>query len=429
MSDGQQQRAEQYASLPIGVKWGEAISKERQQELQGYLDRWAAEADHGERKGPFDRDAPDALLGSLTGADIFWLCMLVMLEAAHDEDADLKAIMQGVRFHRLHLEGANLREAHLEGANFREAHLEGAELHEAHLEGAHLFEAHLEGAHLNSAHLEGAFLNSAHLEGAGLGGVHLEGARLFEAHLEGADLSAARLEGAHLESAHLEGADLRNASFDKTSHLNGAVLTDAQLDQTIFDNTDLSVVPWGRVLRLGEERIAQQSRDEKGQKKPPELRRDEYEDATCAYQRLATTLRAQGLSEEADYYTYRAKVMKRRLLWRQHRLGAYLLSGSLALMAGYGYRIQRIFAVYGLTVAVFAALFLIAGISAGHTALSFASAADAAQISLNAIHGRVFFAQFNLDTLQSWLATIESIFGIVIEGVFVAMLIQLFFGR
>jgi hypothetical protein len=49
------------------------------------------------------------------------------------------------------------------------------------------------------------------------------------------------------------------------------------------------------------------------------------------------------------------------------------------------------------------------------------------QISLNAIHGRVFFAQFHLDTLQSWLATAESVIGIVIEGVFVAMIIQRLF--
>jgi len=40
------------------------------------------------------------------------------------------------------------------------------------------------------------------------------------------------------------------------------------------------------------------------------------------------------------------------------------------------------------------------------------------------IHGRVFFTQWGLDTLQSWLATAESVIGIVIEGVFVAMLIQ-----
>jgi hypothetical protein len=56
-------------------------------------------------------------------------------------------------------------------------------------------------------------------------------------------------------------------------------------------------------------------------------------------------------------------------------------------------------------------------------------ALDSLQVSLNAIHGRVFFTQLGLDTLQSWLATAESIVGIAIEGVFVAMLIQRFFGR
>ena len=32
----------------------------------------------------------------------------------------------------------------------------------------------------------------------------------------------------------------------------------------------------------------------------------------------------------------------------------------------------------------------------------------AVEASLNAIHGRVFFAQFHLDTVQSWLATAAS---------------------
>jgi|SRR6516164_6092437 hypothetical protein len=49
------------------------------------------------------------------------------------------------------------------------------------------------------------------------------------------------------------------------------------------------------------------------------------------------------------------------------------------------------------------------------------------QISFNAIHRRVIFAQFALDTLQSWLATAESVIGVVIEGVFVAMIIQRLF--
>jgi hypothetical protein len=29
-----------------GIHWGDSISMERQQELQGYLDRWEAESDH-----------------------------------------------------------------------------------------------------------------------------------------------------------------------------------------------------------------------------------------------------------------------------------------------------------------------------------------------------------------------------------------------
>jgi hypothetical protein len=50
-------------------------------------------------------------------------------------------------------------------------------------------------------------------------------------------------------------------------------------------------------------------------------------------------------------------------------------------------------------------------------------------ISFTAIHGRVFLGQFGLDSPLSWIAGIEAVTGIVIEGVFVAMLIQRFFGR
>jgi hypothetical protein len=36
--------------------WGQSLRTERLEELEGYLDRWQAETDHGERKGPFDKD-------------------------------------------------------------------------------------------------------------------------------------------------------------------------------------------------------------------------------------------------------------------------------------------------------------------------------------------------------------------------------------
>jgi hypothetical protein len=47
-------QAEAQPAETTGDRWGDPISAERQAELQGYLDRWAAETDHGERAGPFD---------------------------------------------------------------------------------------------------------------------------------------------------------------------------------------------------------------------------------------------------------------------------------------------------------------------------------------------------------------------------------------
>jgi hypothetical protein len=47
--------------------YGQPLAPQRRQELQDLLDAWnAPDADHGERRGPFD-SAP------LTGADVPWL--------------------------------------------------------------------------------------------------------------------------------------------------------------------------------------------------------------------------------------------------------------------------------------------------------------------------------------------------------------------
>jgi hypothetical protein len=54
---------------------------------------------------------------------------------------------------------------------------------------------------------------------------------------------------------------------------------------------------------------------------------------------------------------------------------------------------------------------------------------EALLVSLTAIHGRVFITTFGLDSIQAWIAAVESGVGIVIEGVFAAMFIQRFFGR
>jgi hypothetical protein len=102
----------------VGKRWGDPISEERQTELQGYLDRWQAETDHGERKGPFDQ-GPGHLGVHLTGADVSWLAE----QSGRDESSYLPS---------LHLEGAILLGAHLEGAYLLGAHLEGAHLERAH---------------------------------------------------------------------------------------------------------------------------------------------------------------------------------------------------------------------------------------------------------------------------------------------------------
>ena|SRR5258708_15710625 len=98
---------------PPAPKWGDPISAKRQSELKAMLDAWdAPDADHSERKGPFDGVR-------LIGADAFWLSERSGRGAPYPVPD-------------LHLEGARLDGAHLEGADLTQAHLEGADLTQAH---------------------------------------------------------------------------------------------------------------------------------------------------------------------------------------------------------------------------------------------------------------------------------------------------------
>ncbi|HEV8193450.1 MAG TPA: hypothetical protein VGP82_18460 [Ktedonobacterales bacterium] len=156
---------------------------------------------------------------------------------------------------------------------------------------------------------------------------------------------------------------------------------------------------------------------------------NDIENVVWANRQVAVLLRAQGLNEQGDRFAYRAQVCQRAVLRKQRKLGGYLFSLLLAALAGYGYRLGRIVVAYALIFGVLAAASLASDEVSGQAPLTVPHAFDALQISLNAVHGRVVFAQFHLDTLHSWLATAEAIVGIGIEGVFVAMLIQHFFGR
>jgi hypothetical protein len=354
----------------VGKRWGDPISAERQAELQGYLDRWEAETDHGERRGPFDTGAGQGMGVSLTGADVSWL--------AEQEQAQFG--LKVSRFSAL-------------------SHLEGASLWGAHLEGAPLSHMHLEEVDLTYAHLEGATLDNAYLERAILIGAHLEAASLNEAGLEQADLS-----GAWLDSK----TDLSDAALDTQTKL-------GDIQWSGVGAVNLTRLPWDAIKKLGDEVGVRNSSSA-----------PDHERVVRAYRQVAAQLRAQGMSEVADRFLYRSQRWQRRVLWRQRKLGAYLFSVLLAVLAGYGYRLGRILVAYGLALVLFATSYYAIGQWFGGTSLS---PYESFIVSLTAIHGRVFITSFGLDSLQSLVAAIESVVGIVIEGVFVAMLIQRFFGR
>jgi hypothetical protein len=138
---------EQPADEPKNA-WGDAISEERQAELQGSLDRWKKEMDHGNRKGPFDRSNA-VVTTQLTGADINWLA----------EQASLNGDEPVITASNLHLEGARLNGAHLEGAALGYAHLEGADLSGTSFDKT---------AHLNGAVLTGALLDQVTFDNVNL---------------------------------------------------------------------------------------------------------------------------------------------------------------------------------------------------------------------------------------------------------------------
>jgi hypothetical protein len=335
--------------------YGQPIRAERQAKLQGYLDRWAGETDHGERKGPFDKESGQDTRVYLTGADVSWLAE----QSGRDEIGQVPNL-----------------------------HLEGAILYEAHLEGASLGGAHLEGANLGGAHLEGAFLYEAHLEGANLG----------EAHLDGTTLS-----GAWLDS--------------KT------VLSDAMLDkQTKFGDiqwsgvgaVNLTQITWNTVPTLGDEVDVNRRSSVLS-----------YEQVVRAYRQLAAQLRAEGMSEVADRFAYRAQVLQRRVLRRRRRWGAAFGSWLLDLISGHGYKPVRSLITYVLIICAFAGAYLL---NAQFTA-PYLTWDEALVLSVSSFHGRGFFTSgIALSDTLARLAAGEAIMGLLIEITFIATFTQRFFG-
>src|SRR6266480_4929340 len=180
------------------------------------------------------------------------------------------------------------------------------------LRGANLQKVDLRRFSLKWIDFRGANLRGAHLEGADLSGV-----KLRFTHLEGANLSKANLAG----DASLPPADLRGAFLDNTTNLSGVILGNekqcALLSGVHWEEVNLSVVDWSSVKMLGEELEARQVKKQDGKEKDRTEQISQYQIAVRANRQLAVSMQAQGMSDEASHFGYRAQKCKQRLLLLQ----------------------------------------------------------------------------------------------------------------
>lgn len=360
---------------------------------------------------------------SLSGAQL----QRANLSEARLERADLLgANLQGANLNGIRLEGASLRGAQLQGSDLECIQLQGVDLCEAQLQEADLSGADLSGANLMEAQLKKVNLDEAQLRGAYIGKADLEGANLRGAQLREADLSEAHLESTNFSEAQLQGANLRKVNLGDNQRT-GPRLADVQ-----WGDTNLTIInDWSQIIMLGDEQEARRWKMSEGRKTKQEREGEKkellekYRTAVRANRQLTSVLRDQGLNEEADHFAYRAQLLQRKVLWYQHEFGRWLFFMLLALLSGYGYRIWRILVAYGVVVSLFALTYFVIGMFyPPHLPLL-----QALLESITAFHGRVFLEQFNPNTPQIWFTAFEAIAGLIIEGVFIAMLIQRFFGK
>lgn len=272
-------------------------------------------------------------------------------------------------------------------------------------------------------------LSALHLEGAKLRGAHLERAALDFAHLEGASLRVTHLEETFLIEAHLEGANLYGVFLDAATDVSGALLTapngtiGPQLADVHWGGVNLTPVDWERTTTLRDEQLAEQRRDQKQADNPPktrETRIEEYKAAGRAYRLLFVALRNQGLTAPATRYHYRAEIMDRKAAWHAHQFGRWLFSWLLGTFAGYGDRLGRLFATYGTTVGLFAVAMLVVALQSG-AHLSLDTARDALVFSVTCFHGLgIQPPGLHLTDTLATLSGLEAIFGLLIEGLFIA---------
>jgi hypothetical protein len=141
---------------------------------------------------------------------------------------------------------------------------------------------------------------------------------------------------------------------------------------------------------------------------------------------LRAQLRAQGMSEQADRFTYRAQKLQQTRYRLQRRYGQWFFSWLLYLLVGYSYRPIRSLIAYVLVILSFAAAYFALG-GANGQALSWN---EAIVSSMTAFHGRGFFQiAFQPGDLQAAVAAAEAVIGLLIEITLIATFTQRFFAR
>jgi uncharacterized protein YjbI with pentapeptide repeats len=411
--------------------------------------------------------------------------------AANLAKADLSyAQLQGAHLSRATLDEAVLVEAHLEGADLGKATLKRAILAGTHLEGADLTRAFLLGTSLEGAvpleaHLEGALLRGAHLEGTTLAGTHCEGKALSGDERERLRAWMPRF------PETLPAADLRGVFLNTRTNLGGIHPGDDQygyvaLADVHWGDVNLTVIDWERLKRLGDETLAPPLRIEEEEGAQPgkrglpasaervidrllraqevsdvvvgyvmrsptlmnkfrerlareaqaqpetqqQLDRERLQAAVRANRQLAVVLCAQGLNEAADRFSYRAQVLRRRVLRCSgaRAYGPYIFSWLLDVLAGYGYKPGRTLVAYLSTVLGFAIIYEMLGLLTGYRPAM--SPLYALVVSIISFHGRGFFPGGFLPTLpMAVCAACEAIPGLTIEISFIATFTQRYFGR
>ena len=339
-------------------------------------------------------------MASFNGAYMKWVNLD---EACLDEAVLHGAYLEGATLHGTRLEKADLHEAHLERTNVHEAHLENADLHEASLKEAYFNEVYFCEADLHGASLERTTLTKAHFEKACLVGANLKEAILHKAHFEGADLY----------EASLDRCDLRDAYFSNSTNLSGIIFGNKKSEIPLlagvrWGDVDLSVVNWTTVEILGDEHKARQ-RTTNNEKKDASTRVDEFRAAVRANRQLAVVLQGQGLNEEAANFSYRAQKLQRIVLRLQRKLGPYLISLFLDLVAGYGYKPLRSLLVYFFIIFGYMGLYMLnARVVVPHLGWD-----EALVLSLSSFHGRGFFSQdITLGDTYARLAASEAVIGL-----------------